>query len=65
MTEGQNDALVQLFVSIMSSAPPVLAFLYLIYRQERKETALLQSLIGIVERCFELRSPCPGEKSES
>jgi hypothetical protein len=50
-----SDMLTELTVTVLGSAPATIALLYLIYRQEAKETRILDALLNIAMECYRVR----------
>lgn len=50
-----TNVLTDLLVQIIGSAPATMVLLYLIYRQERKEETIMQTVIEITQKCLDLR----------
>lgn len=55
MTPEATDALTGILTTIIGSAPATVALLYLIYRQEAKETRILDALLNIALECYKAR----------
>lgn len=50
-----SDLISELTVTILGSAPATIALLYLIYRQEAKETRILDALLSIAMECYRMK----------